>query len=100
MALTMAAQSYGVDVDIKSVFRLALDMGLTKKGEIFSSTAMCALASLIQMKSILLDDGFNDAIVLVKHIISGKMLLIPYVCIRQIKNNSNSFFISLTNGFL
>lgn len=73
----MAAQSFGISIDTQTVFELAFNMGITKSGELFSSTALSALANKIQMKSILLNDGFSDALILLKYMLSGKMLLVP-----------------------
>lgn len=73
----MAAQSFGINIDTQSVFELALNMGITKSGELFNSNVLSTLANKIQVKSILLDDGFCDANILLNYLLSGKMLLVP-----------------------
>ncbi|KAK4009825.1 UPF0692 protein C19orf54 homolog [Daphnia magna] len=78
VALAMAAQSHGQAIDTDSIFQKALNMGITKKGELFSSFATCELATCIEMKPLLLNDGFHDAEVLLRYLISDKMLLVPY----------------------
>lgn len=77
VALTMAAQSFGISIDTQSVFELAFNMGISKCGEMFSSSALSTLANKIQVKSILLDDGFCDVLILLRYLFSGKMLLVP-----------------------
>jgi hypothetical protein len=74
----MAAQSCGIKVDTHSIFQHATHMGITKKGELFSSSAVCALATHIKIHSVLLSNGFSDIQLLLRYFTSGKLLLVPY----------------------
>ncbi len=77
VALAMASQSCGLEIDTHTVFQQALAMGITKRGEIFSSTALCTLATHMKIDATLLNDGFNDVQVLLRILLSGKKLLVP-----------------------
>ena len=74
MALAMASKACGLQYDSHTIYK---DMGITKRGEMFSSTALCELATHLKIDTILLNDGFTDAHVLLIHLFSGKMLLVP-----------------------
>ena len=74
----MAAQTLGIKVDTDSIFQQALHMGITKQGELFSSSALCALASHLKINCLLLDNGFSDIQQLLRYFKSGKLLLVPY----------------------
>ncbi|XP_046458186.1 UPF0692 protein C19orf54 homolog [Daphnia pulex] len=74
----MAAQSCGIKVDTDSIFQQAKQMGITKKGELFSSSAVCALANQMNINSVLLNNGFSNIQLLLRYFISGKLLLVPY----------------------
>ena len=73
----MASKACGLQYDSHTIYKKAVDMGITKRGEMFSSTALCELATHLKIDTILLNDGFTDAHVLLRHLFSGKMLLVP-----------------------
>lgn len=73
----MAAQSFGLKVTSQSTYQLAVNMGITKSGELFSSTAVCDLAAKLNLTPKLLPEGFSDSRILLGHLIGGKMLLVP-----------------------
>lgn len=73
----MAVQALGIlSVNCQSVFEKALEMGMTKQGEMFSATALCQLANLY-VKASLLDNALDNVQVILDLLNQGKLLLVP-----------------------
>ena len=75
----MGAQALGHRLDSQSVFERAVEMGLTKQGEMFSASALCQLANDFHVKASLLEDVLSNNIQTVLVLLNqGKLLLVPY----------------------
>ena len=72
----MGARALGYRIDCQSVFEKALEMGITKQGEMFNAAALSQLANLY-VKAMLLDDAFNNVQTILDLLNQGKLLLVP-----------------------
>ena len=78
VALVMGAQALGHRLDSQSVFKRAVEMGMTKQGEMFSASALCQLANDFHLKASLLEDTLSNSIQTVLDLLNqGKLLLVP-----------------------
>lgn len=73
----MGAESFGLKISTQSILDLAISMGITKSGELFSAMALCELATQLKLRPTLLPDGFSDYRFLLNSLVSGKLLLVP-----------------------
>jgi len=77
VALSMAAESLGLSVDIELLFNKAKQMGITKQGEMFRATDLCKLANCFNIHSVSSEGILNNSEVILDLLNCGKVLLIP-----------------------
>ena len=78
VALVMAAQALGHNIDTQSVFEQAVKMGMTKQGEMFSAAALCQLAKDFSIKASMLENSLSNKIQTLLDLLNqGKLLLVP-----------------------
>lgn len=73
----MAAQALNVQIDSDVIFQQAVDMGVTKQGEMFCSTAMSDLLNHFNLKNTVRDHGLEDVQSILRVLCEGKLLLVP-----------------------
>jgi len=78
VALAMASESLGLPIELKSLFKEALHMGITKQGEMFSAAGLGRLASCFNINYMLGEGTLNNTRVILELLSQGKVLLVPY----------------------